>query len=124
MSSEYRIIFFDDREIVQALVEHARTQGTKLPPGRVVKMAVDRGTFDVKLFYAKKGEPLRPVEFNAAGLQQALIRHCKTTGIPLPMRARKELRFLEGRIAFVVQLERPATDTLIPLEYAGANKGV
>jgi hypothetical protein len=40
------------------------------------------------------------------------------------MRARKELRFLEGRIAFVVQLERPATDALIPLEYAGVGKGV
>lgn len=124
MSSEYRIVFFDDREIVLALVEHARTQGMKLPPGRAVKMAIDRGTFDVKLFYAKKGEPLRPVEFHSAALSQAMIRHCKTTGIPLPMRARKELRFLEGRIAFVVQLERPATDSLIPLEYAGVGKSV
>jgi hypothetical protein len=119
VSSEYRIVFFDDREIVLALIEHARTQGMKLPPGRAVKMSVDRGSFDVKLFYAKKGEALKPVEFHSAALSQAMIRHCKTTGIPLPMRARKELRFLEGRVAFVVQLERPATDQLIPLEYVG-----
>jgi hypothetical protein len=122
VSSEYRIVFFDDREIVLALIEHARTQGIKLPAGRAVKMAIDRGTFDLKLFYAKKGEPLRSVDFHSAALSQALIRHCKTTGIPLPMRARKELRFLEGRVAFVVQLERPATDSLIPLEYAGVEK--
>jgi hypothetical protein len=120
VSSEYRIVFFEDREIVLALVEHARTQGMKLPPGRVVKMAIDRGNFGVKLIYAKKGEPPRNVEFESAALQQALIRHCKGTGIPLPMRARKELRFVEGRIAFVVQLERPPSDALIPLEYVGA----
>jgi len=124
VSSEYRIVFFDDREIVLALVEHARTQGVKLPPGRAVKMTVDRGNFDVKLIYAKKGTPPQPVEFHSAALSQALIRHCKRNGIPLPMRAHKELRFLDGRIAFVVQLERPATDALIPLEYVGANAGV
>ncbi len=117
MSSEYRIVFFEDREIVLALIEHARTQGMKLPPGRVIKMAVDRETFAVKLVYAKKGEAPKHVEFDASALSQAMIRHCKGTGIPLPMRARKELRFVEGRIAFVVQLERPATDALIPLEY-------
>jgi hypothetical protein len=123
VSSEYRIVFFDDREIVLALIEHARTQGIKLPAGRAVKMAIDRGTFDVKLYYAKKGEPLKPVDFHSAALSQALIRHCKVTGVPLPMRAHKELRFMEGRVAFVVQLERPATDALIPLEYVGASKG-
>ncbi|MBL8654096.1 MAG: hypothetical protein JNJ97_07835 [Alphaproteobacteria bacterium] len=117
MSSEYRIVFFEDREIVVALIEHARTQGMKLPPGRVIKMGVDRASFTVKLVYAKKGEPPKPVEFDASALSQAMIRHCKGTGIPLPMRARKELRFVDGRIAFVVQLERPATDALIPLEY-------
>ena len=71
----------------------------------------------MKLFFRKKGSEAVAVEFHSAALAQALIRHCKKTGIPLPVKSNKELRLLDGRVAFVVELSRPPTDTLIPIEY-------
>ena len=117
MTSEYRIVFFDDRELVVALIEHARTQGTKLPPGQANKLSIDRATFTVQLFFRKKGSEAVPIEFHSAALAQAMIRHCKKSGIPLPVKANKELRLVDDRVAFVVELSRPPTDTLIPMEY-------
>jgi len=118
MSSEYRVVFFDDREIVMALIDHARTQGTKLPTGTANKLQIDRANMSAKLTFAKRGaasEP--PVEFHSAALAQALIRHCKKAGIPLPVKANKELRVMDDRVAFVVELLREPGDTLLPIEY-------
>jgi hypothetical protein len=117
MTSEYRIVFFEDREIVTALIDHARTQGTKLPPGQASKLSIDRETFTVNLWFRKKGSEAVPVEFHSAALAQALIRHCKKTKIPLPVNANKELKFVDARIAFVVELSRPSSESLIPIEY-------
>jgi len=117
LTSEYRIVFFDDRELVVALIEHARTQGTKLPPGQANRLSIDRESFSVKLFFRKKGAEPVAVEFHSAALAQALIRHCKKAGIPLPVKANKELRLVDDRVAFVVELSRPPTETLIPVEY-------
>jgi hypothetical protein len=119
VTSEYRVVFFEDREIVLALIEHARTQGTKLPAGTARKLSIDRDTMTVKLSFAKKGaESDNPVEFHSAALAQALIRFCKKSGIPLPVKANKELRIVDDRMAFVVEMNRPAADTLIPIEYS------
>ncbi|MBI1245318.1 MAG: hypothetical protein GC202_09960 [Alphaproteobacteria bacterium] len=117
MTSEYRIVFFDDREIVSALIDHARTQGTRLPPGQVRRMSVARGSFDVRLFFQRRAEEETPLDFHSAALAQALIRHCKKKGIPLPVKSNKELRMVDDRIAFVVEVSRPSGDSLIPIEY-------
>ena len=118
MTSEYRVVFFDDREIVMALIEHARTQGTKLPAGKANKLEIDRATLTAKLGFARRGSPNEaPIEFNSAALAQALIRYCKKSGIPLPVKANKELRVMDDRVAFIVELQRPATDSLVPIEY-------
>ncbi len=117
MTSEYRIVFFDERELVGALIEHARTQGTRLPPGQAHRMSIDRTSFDVRLYFRRRGEEPVQVDFHSASLAQALIRHCKKKGIPLPVKSNKELRMVDDRLAFVVEIARPSTDTLIPLEY-------
>jgi hypothetical protein len=118
MSSEYRVVFFEDREVVMALIDHARTQGTKLPAGTAAKLQIDRATMTAKLSFAKRGSaPEPPVEFHSAALAQAMIRHCKKVGIPLPVRANKELRVMDDRVAFVVELVREPTETTIPIEY-------
>ena len=126
MSSEYRVVFFEDREIVMALIEHARTQGTKLPGGTAARLQIDRATMSAKLSFAKRGAaPEPPVEFHSAALAQAMIRYCKKVGIPLPVRANKELRVrankelrvMDDRVAFVVELVREPTETTIPIEY-------
>jgi hypothetical protein len=118
MTSEYRVVFFDDREIVMALIEHARSQGTKLPQGKASKLEIDRATLTAKLAFSRRGaDNEAPVEFNSAALAQAMIRYCKKAGIPLPVKANKELRVMDDRVAFIVELQRPPTDTLIPVEY-------
>ena len=118
MTSEYRVVFFDDREIVMALIEHARTQGTKLPAGKANKLEIDRATLTAKLGFARRGSPNEaPIEFNSAALAQALIRYCKKAGIPLPVKSNKELRVMDDRVAFIVDLQRAPADALVPVEY-------
>ncbi len=117
MTSEYRIVFFDERELVTALIEHARSQGTRLPPGQANRLSIDRATFDVRLFFRRRGEEPTTVDFHSAALAQALIRHCKKKGIPLPVKSNKELRMVDDRVAFVVEISRPSAEALIPVEY-------
>jgi hypothetical protein len=33
------------------------------------------------------------------------------------VKANKELRVMDDRVAFIVELQRPAVDTLVPIEY-------
>lgn len=117
MTSEYRIVFFDERELVGALIEHARTQGTRLPPGQAHRLSIDRESFGARLYFRRRGEEPTHIEFHSAALAQALIRHCKKKGIPLPVKSNKELRMVDDRVAFVVEIARPSAETLIPVEY-------
>jgi len=118
VTNEYRVVFFDDREIVMALIEHARMQGTKLPAGKANKLEIDRATLTAKLAFVRRGSPSEaPLEFNSAALAQALIRHCKKVRIPLPVNANKELRVMDDRVAFIVELQHPTPDSLVPVEY-------
>lgn len=118
MTSEFRIIEFDHLELAGALAAHSISQGPHLVVGVPASLKIDIEKFTVDARWAAtKKRPETHVSYTEAEICQALIRHCKSLGIPLPSSSKKAIRVMNGRVSMLVELLRPPTSPLVPVEY-------
>jgi hypothetical protein len=118
VTSEYRIIEFDHVELAGALAAHSIAQGTHIVVGSPKSLNIDVEKVSVTATWAPtKKRPETRISYIDSEICQALIRHCKTLGIPLPSASKKNVRVLNGRITMLVELVRHPTSPLVPLEY-------
>jgi hypothetical protein len=109
MPTEVRHIIFSNDEIIRAVVDYHRRNGSSLPAGSVIKMEVMANPeIRCALHIAVDGESSgaangRQVAWvDTATLAAALILFCINQRIPLPSKALKQLEMLNGRITLVV----------------------
>lgn len=122
MTSEYRIIEFNHLELAGALAAHSIAQGTHIVVGGPNALNIDVEKVTITATWAPtRKRPETKISYIDSEICQALIRHCKTLGIPLPATSKKSVRVLNGHITMLVELVRPPTSPLVPLEYLPAS---
>ena len=108
--SEYRLIFFRESEMVQAIGAFARMRKKPLPVGQITRMLFDTDDLSMTLFLEKDTGGKMQRSFKAAEVAAALIGYCKTARIPLPRGGNKELRVIANRPAFLIREHGSKTD--------------
>lgn len=101
--SEYRLIFFRESEMVQAIGAFARTQKKPLPVGMITRMVFDELELTMTLHLEPDSGGKVQQVYNASEIAAALIGYCKNARIPLPRTAKKELRIIANRPAFLIR---------------------
>jgi|GEM_PF-468968 len=101
--SEYRLIFFRESEMVQAIGAFARLQKKPLPVGMILRMVFDEDQMTMTLHLERDSGGRVEQTYTASEIAAALIGYCKNARIPLPRAANKELRIVANRPAFLIR---------------------
>jgi hypothetical protein len=118
MTSEFRIIKFEHKELGTALAAHTTAQGTHplVDMPTELRIDIDRTSITAKWRKTSRHADLT-VTYETPDVCQALIRFCKSQHIPLPVKSKKAVCVLDGRITLLIEQSRPSTAPLIPMEY-------
>ncbi len=117
MASEYRVIFFENIDLVAAAFDWKRTQGEPPPNGRATKLTIDRDTLSFKIEVKKKDGTSVEFAVQDAQMTAALIMLCRKRKIPLPMKSKKNLVNVGGQIAFMISMPSEGIVAGVPIEY-------
>ncbi len=117
MASEYRVIFFENLDLVAAAFDWKRTQGEPPPNGRATKLTIDRDTLSFKIEVKKKDGTSQELHIQDAQMTAALIMLCRKRKIPLPMKSKKNLVNVGGQIAFMISMPSEGIVASVPIEY-------
>jgi hypothetical protein len=101
--SEYRLIFFRESEMMQAIGAFVRQQKQPPPVGMVTRIVFDEQEYSMTLHMALDSGSKVEHTFNKSEITEALIRYCKYVRIPLPRAGKKELRIVSNRPAFLIR---------------------
>lgn len=95
---EYKVIVFDDPEIVAALSAIRRRQGRPLPPGNVAKIQLHGGEeVSVSLHIELDRGGIAVETFSAAEIGAGFIALCIDKNVPLPAIAPKTATLIDNR---------------------------
>ncbi len=117
MASEYRVIFFENLDLVAAAFDWKRTQGEPPPSGRPTKLTIDRDSLSFKIEVKKKDGSSVDFAIQDAQMTAALIMLCRKRKIPLPMKSKKNLVNVGGQIAFMISMPSEGIVASVPIEY-------
>jgi len=117
VASEYRVIFFENIDLVAAAFDWKRTQGEPPPNGRATKLTIDRDTLSFKIEVKKKDGTSVEFAVQDAQMTAALIMLCRKRKIPLPMKSKKNLVNVGGQIAFMISMPSEGIVAGVPIEY-------
>jgi hypothetical protein len=117
LASEYRVIFFDNIDLVAAALDWKRTQGEPPPAGRAIKLTINRETLGCTVTILKKDGAKIDVPFQDAHITAALIMLCRKRKIPLPMKSKKNLVDVGGTLAFMISMPSEGIVASVPIEY-------
>jgi len=117
VASEYRVIFFENIDLVAAAFDWKRTQGEPPPNGRATKLTIDRDTLSFKIEVKKKDGDSATFMMEDAQMTAALIMLCRKRKIPLPMKSKKNLVNVGGQIAFMISMPSDGIVASVPIEY-------
>ncbi|MBI1245477.1 MAG: hypothetical protein GC202_10765 [Alphaproteobacteria bacterium] len=117
MASEYRVIFFENIDLVAAAFDWKRTQGEPPPNGRATKLTIDRDRLSFKIEVKKKDGDSATFIMEDAQMTAALIMLCRKRKIPLPMKSKKNLVNVGGQIAFMISMPSEGIVASVPIEY-------
>jgi hypothetical protein len=117
VASEYRVIFFENLDLVAAAFDWKRTQGEPPPNGRATKLKIDRDTLSFKIEVKKKDGTSVEFAVQDAQMTAALIMLCRKRKIPLPMKSKKNLVNVGGQIAFMISMPSEGIVASVPIEY-------
>lgn len=117
MASEYRVIFFENNDLVAAALDWKRTQGEPPPAGRPAKLTIDRDTLSFTIDIAKKDGTVAAFKMEDAHMTAALIMLCRKRKIPLPMKSKKNLVRVGPQIAFMISMPSEGVVASVPIEY-------
>lgn len=102
---EIRLIIFDHADLAEALEIRLRSRGeidqyhrvlSAAPKGKSHNFHVEASVFDTR---TKKSQPL---SVDLQDLRETLILFCKKRGIPLSLRAVKDVQLYEGQVTLTM----------------------
>lgn len=95
---EFKVIVFDDAEVVTAVTGLRRRQGRPLPPGHVAKVEItNEGEVGVNLFLELDDGRKVVEHFRAAELAAGFVATLIDRKVPLPASAPKTATLIDGR---------------------------
>ncbi|TPG37720.1 hypothetical protein EAH89_29875 [Roseomonas nepalensis] len=118
MPTELRHLIFSVTEVVEAITSHNRARGVAMPSGTVVGAGLTETPADAPVSFsilvrpdralpgAEKDKPQK-VTLGGADLMAALIGHCRSCSIPVPMKGTKSLERFGSQLGLVITLGRP-----------------
>jgi hypothetical protein len=101
MASEYRFVMFSWRDVREALVVYDRKRGVPTPTVPPTEFDVDTDTLAVTLTF---GEDARRKRF------------VYDKGVRLPLKSKKDMHLLEGRLTMSIHISGPAEPEMLSLE--------
>jgi hypothetical protein len=103
MSREVRVLIFEQAEVFQALTLLRRKAADPLPPGSVLRFIItDTSDVGVTLEVADLQEKRHLFIFPSVEVAAALVGFCMDKRIPLPAKAKKQLKVMDGNVAMVI----------------------
>jgi hypothetical protein len=115
MASEYRFVMFSWRDVREALVAYDRKRGVATPVVPPSGFAVDSASVSVELTFGED-ERRKRFSYDKGSVLAALIMRCRDKGVRLPLKAKKDLHLLEGRMAMSVHIAGPADPDMLTFE--------
>jgi hypothetical protein len=115
MASEYRFVMFSWRDVREGLVVYDRKRGVPTPTVPPSEFDVDTDTLQVTLTFGKDERRKRFV-YDKASVVAAMIMRCKDKGVRLPLKSRKDMHLLEGRLAMSIHIAGPAEPDMLAFE--------
>ena len=108
MPVERREIIFSTNEVCQAVNSYHRMKPDLLPHGIVQDVKVIEGDeiklrVTVEMTYGDSRQAIN-IDVTAVDTVELLVRGCLENNIPIPRRAIKLLRLIEGNLALVIQV--------------------
>ncbi|MCM0019339.1 MAG: hypothetical protein NBV67_05040 [Tagaea sp.] len=115
MASEYRFVMFSWRDVREGLVVYDRKRGVPTPTVPPSEFDVDTDTLQVTLTFGKDERRKRFV-YDKGSVVAAMIMRCKDKGVRLPLKSRKDMHLLEGRLAMSIHIAGPAEPDMLAFE--------
>ena len=108
MPVERREIIFSTSEVFQAVNSYNRMKPDLLPHGTIQDVQLVEGgeiklRVIVEMIYGDRRQAVE-IEVKAIDTVELLVRGCLENNIPIPRRATKLLRVIEGSLALVIQV--------------------
>lgn len=111
---EVRLIGFNERELVEALVTLMRRRREPLPSGEVAEVKLRESPLGVSVLVRDRDGRLSAIRKDGAYLGAAMIAYCLERNVPLPARAHKSIEVIAGEAHLVIQLAD--ADMALPTE--------
>jgi hypothetical protein len=115
MASEYRFVMFSWRDVREALVVYDRKRGVPTPTVPPSAFDVETDTLSVTLTFGEDARRKRFV-YDKGSVVAALIMRCKDKSVRLPLKAKKDLHLLEGRLTMSIHIAGPAESEMLAFE--------
>ena len=117
MPVERREIIFSTSEVFQAVNSYNRMKPDLLPQGIIQNVQVLEGEeiklrVTIEMSYGN-GRQAVSIEVTAIDTVELLVRGCLENNIPIPRRATKVLRQIEGNLALVIQVASEEIEELL-----------
>ncbi len=101
---EVRLIGFNERELVEALVTLMRRRREPLPSGEVADVILREGPVGICVTVRDRDGRLSAIRKDGAYLGAALVAYCLDRNVPLPARAHKSIEVIAGEAHLVIQM--------------------
>lgn len=115
MASEYRFVMFSWRDVREALVVYDRKRGVPTPTVPPSAFDVETDTLSMTLTFGEDARRKRFV-YDKGSVVAALIMRCKDKNVRLPLKAKKDLHLLEGRLTMSIHIAGPAESEMLAFE--------
>lgn len=109
MPSELRQVVFQMSELQAAIRANTRNTKEKLPPGDIVAWRII-GTPEAFIEFNLRDEITgqdNTATYSEASVGAALLKYCMDHRIPVPRRAEKALKIVNGDVALVIVIKPP-----------------
>lgn len=100
---ELRCILFKDREVLSAVLDRKRRLKEELPAGQItgLHLSSDDESVSCTIVYDNGQHSLTVPETE---LQAALLAHCMSRKVPLPVDAEKNVHLIKGRATLMITM--------------------
>jgi hypothetical protein len=113
MISEVRYLLFQDQDVLRALVEYKKSRNQPLPTGTIAAFNIQRKqpmTCTLSVHEDGAGKKA-DIVFTNDVMRAALISYCMYKKVPLPIKAKKDLRAFGERVGLLVSLNLTEEET-------------
>lgn len=122
MIAENRTLMFTRDDVVDAALTFVNSRRGLLPEGRIVGVDIEGEETPEVVIRLQQPERIfeTTVRLSAAQLAAVMIHFCIARQIPIPRKARKEIRYVPEGIQLVITIERGPADRPLVVPHAAA----